>query len=152
MSTPWIPIGSDESAAMDEAARIWNRRLARPKVTEGDLRDLIEKELGACDMQMVIDMLAHNTDDWETRGPIFAMLAQRLVDASVSTIESWPIDPVLQDAARYRKLVQLAKWVDIDGERYVQFPKIPTPPEHDDCLFEDRIALAVDGMPDRDRW
>ncbi|REG45428.1 restriction alleviation protein Lar [Paraburkholderia sp. BL6669N2] len=152
MSTPWIPIGSDEAAALNEAARIWNRRLARPKVTEGDLRDLIEKELGACDMQMVIDMLARNADDWETRGPIFSALAQRLVDASVSTIESWPIDPVLQDAARYRKLVQLAKWVDIDGQRYVQFPKIPTPPEHDDCLFEDRIALAVDGMPDRDRW
>jgi len=152
MSTPWVPIGSDEHAALNEAARIWNRRLARPQVTEGDLRDLIEKELGACDMQMVIDMLARNTEGWETRGPIFAMLAQRLVDASVSTIESWPIDPVLQDAARYRKLVQLAKWVDIDGERYVQFPKIPTPPEHDDCLFEDRIALAVDGMPDRDRW
>jgi hypothetical protein len=29
------------------------RRLSRPKITEGDLRDLIEKELGACDSQMV---------------------------------------------------------------------------------------------------
>lgn len=152
MSTPWIPINGDEPAAMDKAARIWNRRLNRPEVTEGDLRELVEKELGACDTQMVIDMLARNKTDWETRGPIFAMLAQRLVDASVSTIDSWPIDPVLHDAGRYRKLVQLAKWVDIDGERYVQFPKIPTPRKHDDCLFEDRIALAVDGMPDRDRW
>jgi hypothetical protein len=101
---------------------------------------------------MVIDMLARNKEDWETRGPIFAMLAQRLVDASVSTIDSWPIEPVLKDAARYRKLVQLAKWVDIDGERHIHFPKIPTPPEHSDLMFEDRIALAVDGMPDRDRW
>ncbi|MGF6537193.1 Lar family restriction alleviation protein [Paraburkholderia youngii] len=152
MSTPWLPVGKDEKSAMTRCAHIWNRRLSRPKITEGDLRDLVEKELGASDSQMVIDMLARNDEDWETRGPLFAMLAQRLVDATVSTIDSWPIDPVLKDAARYRKLVQLAKWVDIDGERYVQFPKIPSPSEHDQCLFEDRIALAVDAMPDRDRW
>jgi hypothetical protein len=59
---------------------------------------------------------------------------------------------VLNDAARYRKLMQLAKWVDIDGERHIQFPKIPTPREHNDMLFDDRIAAAIDGMPDRDRW
>jgi Restriction alleviation protein Lar len=152
MSTPWIPVGDDEHAALNQAAQIWNRRLNRPRIADGDLRDLIEKELGACDAQMVIDMLARNDEDWETRGPLFAILAQRLVDASVSTIESWPIEPVLRDAARYRKLVQLVKWVDIDGDRYIHFPKIPTPPEHSDLMFEDRIAMAVDGMPDRDRW
>jgi hypothetical protein len=59
---------------------------------------------------------------------------------------------VLEDAARYRKLVQLAKWVEIDGHDYVQFPKISSPSEHRDFLFEDRIAMAVDAMPDRDRW
>jgi hypothetical protein len=90
--------------------------------------------------------------DCETRSPIFSILAQWLVDAGVSTIKSLPIASVLQDTLRFRKLVQLAKGVDIDGERYVQFLNIPTPPERDDYLFEDRIALAVDGMPDRDRW
>jgi len=152
MSTPWEPVGEDENAARNRVASIWNNRLNRPKVAPGDIRDLIEKELGAVDAQLIIDLLARNDTDWEERGPIFAMLAQRIVDARVVTLESWPIDPVLKDAARYRKLVQLARWVDIDGERCVQFPKVPSPREHQDMLFEDRIALAIDTMPDRDRW
>jgi hypothetical protein len=152
MTTPWIAVGSDEHAALDQCAKIWNQRINRPKVEAGDLRALIEKEVGACDAQMVINMLSRNEEDWETRGPIFAMLAQRLVDAAISTNDCWPIEPLLNDAARYRKLMQLVKWVDIDGERYAQFPRIPTPAEHSDLVFEDRIALAVDAMPDRDRW
>jgi hypothetical protein len=50
---------------------------------------------------MVIDMLSRNDEDWETRVPLFKILAQRLVDASVST-RRWAIEPVLRDAARYR--------------------------------------------------
>ncbi|WP_408530112.1 Lar family restriction alleviation protein [Paraburkholderia nemoris] len=153
MQTPWVAVkDNDEHAAMTECGLIWNNRLSRPPVNTGDLRDLVEKELGACDSQLVIDLLARNEGEWEERGPILKMLAQRLIDAAIVTIDSWPIDPVLKDAARYRKLVQLAKWVDIDGERYVSFPRIPTPPEHTNFLFEDRIAIAVDAMPDRNRW
>lgn len=152
IQTQWEADGGDEKAAMMRCALVWNQRLNRPKVTPGDLRDLVEKELGACDSQFILDLLARSEGEWEEIGPIFKMLAQRLVDASVVTIDSWPIDPVLMDAARYRKLVQLAKWLDIDGGRYVSFPKIPTPREHANCLFEDRIAFAVDAMPDRNRW
>jgi hypothetical protein len=152
MSTPWEPVGDDENTARDQVATIWNQRVNRPKVTAGDIRDLIEKELGAVDAQLVIGMLARNDTDWAERGPIFAMLAQRIVDATVVTLDSWPIDPVLKDAARYRKLLQLARWVEIDGERAVQFPKAPSPREHEDMPFEDCIALAVDTMPDRNRW
>lgn len=42
--------------------------------------------------------------------------------------------------------------IEVDGEDYIQFPKIHSPNEHRDFLFEDRIATAVDAMPDRDRW
>ncbi|WP_239511557.1 hypothetical protein [Burkholderia sp. JP2-270] len=118
----------------------------------GDLRRLIERELGACDTQLVLDMLSRVEGDWNEIGPIFKMLAQRIVDATVVTFDTWPIAPVLEDAARYRKLVQLAKWIEVDGQDYVQFPKIHSPSEHRDFLFEDRIAIAVDAMPDRDRW
>lgn len=152
MQTPWEAVKDDEKTAMTRCAVVWNQRLNRPKVAPSDLHDLIEKEVGACDSQFVLHLLARNDGDWEERGPIFKLLAQRLMDAAVVTIDSWPIDPVLKDAARYRKLVQLAKWLDIDGERYVSFTKIPTPREHANCLFEDRIAIAVDAMPDRDRW
>jgi hypothetical protein len=97
MQTPWVAVkNGDEHAAMTECAMIWNKRLSRPPVATGDLRDLVEKELGACDSQVVIDLLARNDSEWEERGPIFKILAQRLVDASVVTIDSWPIDPVLR--------------------------------------------------------
>jgi hypothetical protein len=152
ITTQWEPVGESEKAALDRCGVIWNRRLDRPRVEKGDVLDLIEKELGACDIPLVLDMLARNQGDWDERGPLFGKLAQRLVDATVVTIDTWPIAPVLEDAARFRKLVQLARWVDIDGERYVQFSRIHTPKEHQDCLFEDRISLAVDSMPDRDRW
>ncbi|CAG4914078.1 Lar family restriction alleviation protein [Paraburkholderia gardini] len=152
MMTPWEASGDSEKAAMGRAAVVWNHRLNRPKTTTGELRDLVEKELGACDAQVVIDLMARIDGNWEECGPLLSILAKRIVDAAVVTLETWPISPVLEDAARYRKLVQLAKWVDIDGERHVQFPRIPTPKEHQDALFEDRIAFAVDAMPDRDRW
>jgi hypothetical protein len=152
MSTAWEAVGDDENAARDRVAKIWNRRVNRPTVTESDLRDLVEKELGAVDAQLVIAMLARNDTDWAERGPIFSMLAQRIVDATVATLDSWPIEPVLKDAARYRKLLQLARWVEIDGERAVQFPKIPSRREYQEMPFEDCVALAVDAMPDRNRW
>lgn len=152
MSTQWETIGDDEAAAKDRCAETWNRRLNRPKATDEDLRRLIERELGACDTQLVLDMLSRVEGDWNEIGPIFKMLAQRIVDATVVTFDTWPIAPVLEDAARYRKLVQLAKWIEVDGQDYVQFPKIHSPNEHRDFLFEDRIAIAVDAMPDRDRW
>lgn len=152
MSTQWEAVGDDETAAKDRCAETWNRRLNRPAVTQNDLRNLIERELGACDAQLVLDMLSRANGDWPEIGPIFKMLAQRIVDATVVTFDTWPIAPVLDDSARYRKLVQLAKWIEVDGEEYVQFPKIHSPNEHRDFLFEDRIAVAVDAMPDRDRW
>ncbi|WP_321882568.1 Lar family restriction alleviation protein [Burkholderia cepacia] len=152
MSTQWEAIGDDEAAAKDRCAETWNRRLSRAKATAEDLRNLIERELGACDTQLVLDMLSRVEGDWDEIGPIVKLLAQRLVDATVVTFDTWPIAPVLEDAARYRKLVQLAKWIEVDGQDYVQFPKIHSPNEHRDFLFEDRIAVAVDAMPDRDRW
>jgi hypothetical protein len=152
VTTDWEPVGDDEKAALDRCAAIWNRRVDRRSTTTEDIQKLIEREVGACDVQYVLNLLANSNGNWAERGPIFAQLAQRLVDATVVTLETWPIDPVLNDAARYRKLVQLAKWVDIDGERHIQFPRIPTPREHNDMLFEDRIGAAIDAMPDRDRW
>ncbi|NIE81890.1 MULTISPECIES: Lar family restriction alleviation protein [unclassified Burkholderia] len=152
MSTQWEPVGDDETAAKNRCAATWMRRMSRPVASSGDLQGLIERELGACDAQMVLDMLSRAEGDWSEIGPIFKMLAQRIVDATIVTFDTWPIAPVLDDASRYRKLLQLAKWIEVDGEDYIQFPKIYSPNEHRDFLFEDRIATAVDAMPDRDRW
>ncbi len=50
------------------------------------------------------------------------MLAQKIVDGKITMRDFWPIDPVLIDAARYRTLRQLAKFVYTDGVASVQFP------------------------------
>jgi hypothetical protein len=152
MQTPWVPVGDDKHAALDEAGKIWNTRLNRPVATKGDILDLIRKEISAVDVPYIIDLLARSSDCWEERGPIFAMLAQKVVDSKITMRDFWPIDPVLTDAARYRKLVQLAKFVYIDAIESVQFPRIPATGGEEERSFEDRIASAVDDLPDRSRW
>jgi hypothetical protein len=152
MQTPWFPIGDDKNAALDEAGKIWNQRLNRPAATEGDLLDLVRKEISPVDAPYVLDLLARTTEDWEKRGPIFSTLAQKIVDGKITARDFWPIDPVLMDAARYRKLQQLARFVYIDGVASVQFPRIPATGGDEECPFETRVSAAVDDLPDRSRW
>ena len=63
----------------------------------------------------------------------------------------WPVDTVLNNAARYRKLQQLAKRVYIDGIATIQFPRIAAT-GGDEGSFENSVNLAVDDLPDRNRW
>jgi hypothetical protein len=39
MQTPWIPVGSDQHAALERAGVIWNTRLSRPAATKWDILD-----------------------------------------------------------------------------------------------------------------
>lgn len=151
MQTPWIPIGSDRHAALDKAGEIWNARTRRPKAKEGDLLKLVRKEISAIDAAYLIDLLSRNEDDWENRGPIFGMIAKKIADSKITMSENWPIDTVLNDAARYRKLQQLARRIYIDGIASVQFPRIPAT-GGDEGNFENSVNLAVDDLPDRNRW
>ncbi|WP_250537125.1 Lar family restriction alleviation protein [Caballeronia sp. AZ10_KS36] len=151
MQTPWIPIGNDRYAALDKAGEIWNARMRRPKATEGDLLQLVRKEVSAVDDAYLIDLLSRNEDDWEKRGPIFQMLAKKIADSKITMSEFWPVDTVLRDAARYRKLQQLAKRIYIDGIASVQFPRIPAT-GGDEGNFENSVNEAVDDLPDRNRW
>jgi hypothetical protein len=63
----------------------------------------------------------------------------------------WPVDTVLNNAARYRKLQQLPKRVYIDGIATIQFPRIAAT-GGDEGSFENSVNLAVDDLPDRNRW
>lgn len=152
MQTPWIPVGDDKNAALDKAGEIWNQRLNRPAATEGDLLDLIRKEITPVDAPYVLDLLSRTSEDWEKRGPVFAMLAQKVGDGKITARDFWPIDPVLIDAARYRTLQQLARFIYIDGVPSVQFPRIPATGGDEERSFEDRVAAAVDDLPERSRW
>jgi hypothetical protein len=79
------------------------------------------------------------------------MLARKIVDSKITLSDFWPVDTVLNDAARYRKLQQLAKRIYIDGIASIQFPRIPAT-GGDEGNFENSINLAVDDLPDRNRW
>ncbi|MFM0154857.1 Lar family restriction alleviation protein [Paraburkholderia sediminicola] len=152
MATPWHPVSNDMDRALDHVGLIWNRRLNRPPTQTADIQNLIEKELGTPDIQFVLDLLARTEGEWGTRGPLFAMLARRLVDATVVAADCWPIEPILKDAARYRKLAHHARSVNIDGERYIQFPEVYNANLDPYVMYEAEAAAAVDGLPDRKRW
>jgi len=124
----------------------------RPPTTPGSLEELINKEVGPLDSQLVLSLIANNTEDWEQRGPTFAKLARRISDAIATSKDFWPVTPVLTDAARYRKLMQLVRFMYIDGIPHLHFPTIPANPELNDIAFEIRVADAIDNLPDRDRW
>lgn len=152
MQTPWEPIGDDEHAAMAKVGAVWNRRTRRPTCLDGDLLDLIRKELSAVDAPFILDLLARNSEKWEERGPQLAMAAQKIVDSKITMRDFWAIDPVLKDASRYRKLVQLVKVLYIDQITHLQFPRVVAVGSMEHHAFEDRIAASVDELPDRNRW
>jgi hypothetical protein len=151
MQTPWFAIGNDRHAALNKAGEVWNARTRRPKAKEGDLLKLVRKEISAMDAAYLITLLSRNEEDWEKRGPIFGMIAKKIVDSKITLSDFWPVEPVLNDAARYRKLQQMAKRIYIDGIASIQFPRIPATGGDEGC-FENSVNLAVDDLPDRNRW
>jgi hypothetical protein len=153
IGTDWAIVEDlDEISALNRCAEIWNRRLNRLPTTAGSVEELIEKEVGPLDTQLLLAAIANNTEDWEHRGPIFAKLALRISDAIATSRDFWPVTPVLSDAARYRKLMQLVSFTYIDDLPNLQFPTVPVNPDLNDLAFEIRVADAIDNLPDRDRW
>jgi len=154
MGTEWEEVrdGESEYAALERVGARWNTRVGRPTYEHDDVRALINKEIGAPDMQLIISIMAATTQNWEERGPILQALAQRLSDATETSRDIWPIEPTLKDAARFRKLAQLVKMVYVDDEPFIQFPCIAAKLEYRELAWEDRVANSVDDLPDRDRW
>ncbi len=70
MQTPCIPIGDNKNAALDKAGEIWNQRLNRPAATEGDLLDLIRKEITPVDAPYVLTSCAHDRRLGEARADL----------------------------------------------------------------------------------
>ncbi|MFM0692218.1 hypothetical protein PQQ64_07955 [Paraburkholderia graminis] len=125
----------------------------RPAAAEGELPDLVRKEISPIDAPYILDLLNRTTEDWEKRGPIFSMLAQKIVDGKITTRDFWPIDPVLEDAARYRTLQQMARFVYLDvwrpfSSHAFRRPVVtrigPLRPEFPPQLTISRIATAGD--------
>jgi hypothetical protein len=122
---------------------------AQHRPRPADLEDLIDKEGGPLDSQLVLSAIANNTEDWEGRGPTFA---RRVSDAITISRDFWPVTRVLSDAARYRKLMQRVRFIYIDELPHLYFPTIPVNPDLNDLAFEIPIADAIDDLPDHQRW
>ncbi|MGA3976971.1 hypothetical protein ACI2UK_13855 [Ralstonia nicotianae] len=73
---------------------------------------------------MLLEALARNTCDWETRGPMFAAMAAKVIKPVAPARAALSISTILQDANRYRKLVRLAKIVYVDGRPWVRFDPV----------------------------
>ncbi|MDO3615414.1 Lar family restriction alleviation protein [Ralstonia pseudosolanacearum] len=121
MGTPPVQIGTTKEAAFEELAEIWNRRVEYRPTDEHELASIARRELTPADIPMLLDAIARNTIDWETRGPMFAALAAQVTRPVAPGAAEVPMATVLADAGRYRKLVRLAKVIYVDGRPWIRF-------------------------------
>jgi hypothetical protein len=153
ISTPKIPYTQDRNVALTELVTIWNARPNRIPTTQGSIEDLVNKEIKAIDTPFVMELLARNTEDWETRGPLLAMLAAKCIDSGMAYSDWWPAEPVIKDAERFRKLLATGKIYTIERKKTLRFPPIDVvEPEDELCGYDTLAYLAIDALPDRDRW
>ncbi|MFX7977080.1 hypothetical protein ABTK65_19755, partial [Acinetobacter baumannii] len=73
-----MQIGTSKEAAYDELALIWNRRVEYRPTDQHELASIARRQLTPVDIPMLLDAIARNAMDWETRGPIFAAMAAQL--------------------------------------------------------------------------
>jgi hypothetical protein len=67
MSTPTLAFGENRKAALSRLVEIWNVRPNRRPTTQGSIEDLINKEVHSVDTPFVLELIARNSEDWETR-------------------------------------------------------------------------------------
>ncbi|CAM2158487.1 protein of unknown function (plasmid) [Pararobbsia alpina] len=152
MTTEKIPSSPDRNAALTQLTNAWNQRPNRVPTTAGSIHELINKEIHAVDSAMVLEMIARNQEDWETRGPLLGELAAKCIDSALAYSDYWPIDAVIYDAARYRKLLKLARFFVVDGRRTLRFEPIVAAKSDSNMPFEGLANLSIDQLPDRNRW
>ena len=102
IGTPPVQIGTSKEAAYDELALIWNRRVEYRPTDQHELASIARRQLTPVDIPMLLDAIARNAMDWETRGPIFAAMAAQLSRPASPAAAEVPMATVLEDAGRYR--------------------------------------------------
>ena len=152
MTTEKLPCSPDRNSALTQLTTAWNQRPNRVPTTAGSIQELINKEIHAVDSAMVLEMVARNQEDWETRGPLLGELAAKCIDSSLAYSDYWPIDAVIHDAARFRKLLHRARFYVVDGKRTLRFEPIEAVETDGPMPFEALASLSIDELPDRDRW
>lgn len=160
MSTPPVQLDSaDLDAAFEQLRAIWNRRVEHRPADQHTISVLARRELTASDVPYFLNLLASIEGDWETNGPKFAAMAATLAQPGFQLRHVSPVETVLEDAGRYRKLVRRARVIYIDGCPMVRIEPVPalTAEIAEEAkaeelwpwsVLEEFVARAVDDLPD----
>ncbi|RDK06093.1 hypothetical protein [Cupriavidus lacunae] len=142
MSTPPQSLDAGRDQAFAILSGIWNTRV-RPRPTEQhELAAIVRKELSSSDLGMVLALIARNEDNWDIRGPLFAAMAEKLLQPEPLLQELVPAESLLKDASRYRKLMRRAKVIQIDGRPWIHIEPIDAlPATISEELFGGTIVL-----------
>ncbi|CAG9183616.1 hypothetical protein [Cupriavidus pinatubonensis] len=151
ISTPPQALDAGRDQAFAILSGIWNTRV-RPRPTEQhELAVIVRKELTSSDLGTVLALIARNEDDWDTRGPLFAAMAEQLLQPEPILQELVPAEALLKDASRYRKLMRRAKLIQIDGRPWVHIEPIDALPGsvHEELfggtiILEEFLARVLD--------
>ncbi|CAN7777969.1 hypothetical protein LJR296_007799 [Cupriavidus necator] len=155
MSTPPESLNAGRDQAHAVLRAIWNTRVTPRPTERHELSAIVRKELTSSDLGTVLALIARNEDDWEARGPLFAAMAEKLLQPEPFLQEIVPAELLLKDASRYRKLVRRAKVIQIDGRPWVHIePLDALPATVSEELFggttilEEFLARVLDTTPD----
>ncbi|KAF7961884.1 hypothetical protein AWV80_28380 [Cupriavidus sp. UYMU48A] len=107
---------------------IWNTRVTPRPTGQHELSAIVRKELSSSDLGTVLGLIARNEENWEERGPLFAAMADKLLQPEPFLQDLLPVETLLRDADRYRKLMRRAKIIQIDGRPWVQIEPIDALP------------------------
>jgi hypothetical protein len=83
---------------------------------------------------------------------VLAERAAKCIDSSLAWNDYWPIDMVVNDASRFRKLLQLGSFYTIEGKRTLRFEPIDAAATDEPMTYEPAACASIDALPDRDRW
>ncbi|RWA55999.1 hypothetical protein AU476_05410 [Cupriavidus sp. UYMSc13B] len=151
ISTPPQPLDAGYDQALAILSGTWNTRVTPRPTQEHELSALVREELTSSDLGTVLALFARNEDDWDTRGPLFAAMAEKLLQPEPILQELVPAEALLKDASRYRKLMRRAKLIQIDGRPWVHIESIDALPGsvHEELfggtvILEEFLARVLD--------
>lgn len=157
MSTPPQPLDAGRDQAHTVLRGIWNTRVTPRPTEQHELSAIVRRELSSSDLGTVLALIARNEDAWEARGPLFAAMAEKLLQPEPFLQELVPAEPLLKDAGRYRKLMRRAKVIHIDGRPWIHIEPIDALPATvseelfgGTIILEEFLARVLDTTPDND--
>jgi len=155
ISTPPQSLDDGHGRAFAVLSGIWNTRVTPRPTAQHELSGIVRKELTSSDLGAVLALIARNEDNWEERGPLFAAMAEKLLQPEPILQDLVPAETLLGDADRYRKLMRRAKIIQIDGRPWVHFEPIDALPATvseelfgSTIILEEFLARALDCAPE----